>query len=974
MSIQEVVTPRDEFDELNFENLLAGGIELLQELAGDNWSDYNLHDPGVTLLEQLCFALTDVVYRSDADISQYFIGKNGKLNLPEQGLYGPTKVLSSGPVNAKDIEALLLSKIQGLNRVFLNPNNERFGEYQLAFGVSDSEQARIKESMYKLYHANRLLCSNVPISLKEVRSESISLLGAIEIDNGFGADATLASILLAAQNYISPTLAFTPYDELLTNDTSIDKVLQGPFSAIGVLNRQERKALVASDLSDKLLDIKGVKQVKELLFVLADGEPKTILENDESTAYTLLMPESTKAIRLQLLQNNEPVSVEMTSLLEHMQQQRMQNKSNASAMIEHPDIFPTISGDYWPLDEHYPIFQQLPANYLGSGHHSSCATDKHQKAHNRQLQGYLMLFEQFIVNNFRNLSQIKTLFSLTQDADNSYFSQPLGYEQAKSLYLFDGEEIEQTLNCIIQKGDDYLDRRNRILNYLLALYAESFPDEALKKLDGGANYETLSKDLIRAKIHLLKNIPEIGYRRMLGQNMSLPLGWSSSKAAMNMSGLQLKTSLMLGLWDVSQRSLLGVYKQLNLTLISKQPYSQISAGSNDSPSRIERLNSMIMEHFTPVFGNASQQNQLTKLSLEELTQLHYQLKMHGFIANNQLGKDIIEHGLQAESYRVGYVEKHSAFLLIFKTDANQWIALGSYYSKADAIKAASLFRLFIYNVQLLIDCNNQILLKKIPLTISKKHQFETNPLSLSDIFDEQELTDKHIREYFRPAISVVSNEYQTLAQIQSSAELKQLHASGLFKQGLCSEFLSAGVDASRYRIGLSKNPCSIILTFRYKQKTWIQLAAFEFNGNDAEEKAKATKDAKILASTCQQFLYALNRLGEGMHVLEHALLTTSSTSIEKPNYQLSVVLPNWLARFKSRDFQAFIETLLEQNAPAHLLCHVHLLDVNEMQKFESIYRDWYEAKDDRKEEKASLLTKLIKDFQAKNTPMNRARL
>ena len=33
---------------------------LLQELCGETWTDYNLHDPGVSILEQLCYGLTDL--------------------------------------------------------------------------------------------------------------------------------------------------------------------------------------------------------------------------------------------------------------------------------------------------------------------------------------------------------------------------------------------------------------------------------------------------------------------------------------------------------------------------------------------------------------------------------------------------------------------------------------------------------------------------------------------------------------------------------------------------------------------------------------------------------------------------------------------------------------------------------------------------------------------------------------------------
>ena len=50
---------------LNFQVLRDIGIKRLQALSSDLWTDYNLHDPGVTILEVLCYAITDLGYRNN---------------------------------------------------------------------------------------------------------------------------------------------------------------------------------------------------------------------------------------------------------------------------------------------------------------------------------------------------------------------------------------------------------------------------------------------------------------------------------------------------------------------------------------------------------------------------------------------------------------------------------------------------------------------------------------------------------------------------------------------------------------------------------------------------------------------------------------------------------------------------------------------------------------------------------------------
>ncbi len=49
---------------LDFNQLREEGMQLIQALSGGLWTDYNLHDPGVTTLEVLCYALTELGYRT----------------------------------------------------------------------------------------------------------------------------------------------------------------------------------------------------------------------------------------------------------------------------------------------------------------------------------------------------------------------------------------------------------------------------------------------------------------------------------------------------------------------------------------------------------------------------------------------------------------------------------------------------------------------------------------------------------------------------------------------------------------------------------------------------------------------------------------------------------------------------------------------------------------------------------------------
>src|SRR5690606_19783290 len=46
------------------------GIAHIEALSGNLWTDYNTHDPGITILELLCYVLTDLGFRIAKPISE----------------------------------------------------------------------------------------------------------------------------------------------------------------------------------------------------------------------------------------------------------------------------------------------------------------------------------------------------------------------------------------------------------------------------------------------------------------------------------------------------------------------------------------------------------------------------------------------------------------------------------------------------------------------------------------------------------------------------------------------------------------------------------------------------------------------------------------------------------------------------------------------------------------------------------------
>ena len=60
--------------------LRAEGLSHIQSLSHSLWTDYNAHDPGITTLEALCYAITELGYRSGFDMQDRFFGSSKRLS------------------------------------------------------------------------------------------------------------------------------------------------------------------------------------------------------------------------------------------------------------------------------------------------------------------------------------------------------------------------------------------------------------------------------------------------------------------------------------------------------------------------------------------------------------------------------------------------------------------------------------------------------------------------------------------------------------------------------------------------------------------------------------------------------------------------------------------------------------------------------------------------------------------------------
>jgi hypothetical protein len=90
---------------MDFELLRKEAISYIQRLSGKIWTDYNTHDPGVTILEVLCYAITDLSYRANKPIQDLLADESG--TLADQFFKG-SQILPGKALTIEDFRKLLM--------------------------------------------------------------------------------------------------------------------------------------------------------------------------------------------------------------------------------------------------------------------------------------------------------------------------------------------------------------------------------------------------------------------------------------------------------------------------------------------------------------------------------------------------------------------------------------------------------------------------------------------------------------------------------------------------------------------------------------------------------------------------------------------------------------------------------------------------------------------------------------------------
>ena len=98
-------------EESIFDSLQKNALETIRELSGQLWTDHAPHDPGITTLDILNYALSELDYQMSFPLEQYLTGSDNRFNPEDYGLFRPERVSGMAPVTPKDYRDHFLDQL-----------------------------------------------------------------------------------------------------------------------------------------------------------------------------------------------------------------------------------------------------------------------------------------------------------------------------------------------------------------------------------------------------------------------------------------------------------------------------------------------------------------------------------------------------------------------------------------------------------------------------------------------------------------------------------------------------------------------------------------------------------------------------------------------------------------------------------------------------------------------------------------------
>ncbi len=399
-------------------------------------------------------------------------------------------------------------------------------------------------------------------SVTVIGIEEVAVCADVELKADADIEWVQAKIWFEIEQYFNPPIRFYTSQELQNTGEPVEEIFNGPELNCGFIRTDDlekaslKSELRVSDIINNLMEIEGVIAVNRLLLTKYDAEGNAVKGDADfdpsktSASWLLLVNEQCQprlyknASRFLFYKNGLPFLPRMDEVSDTLNQLRGEAERPKLNNVDMELSIP--AGTFRDSKDYYPVQYSLPLVYGTGTEGVPSQASELRIAQAKQMKAYLMVFEQMVGNALAQLAHTADLFSLDPDIRQTYFVKVFSEEVIKGFdEIKNGKYGSEALEQISETRSEFLQRRNRFLDHLLARFGELFSDYALL-LNNVYGKQVALERLMDDKIAFLKAYPLISHNRAKAYDYT-----SGSYLQNNQPSIKKRVSLLLGYPDLT---------------------------------------------------------------------------------------------------------------------------------------------------------------------------------------------------------------------------------------------------------------------------------------------------------------------------------------------------------------------------------------------------------------------------------------
>lgn len=969
---------------LNREDYKEAWLNAMQQLSGNIWTDYNAHDPGITLMEQICDTLSELNQRASTPIQNLLNSQSRKdRNSLNNAFYDAVEILPTNPVTQDDYRILIIDRVQYVKNAWVEPVRDNMqgikGLYRILLQIDESARTeegikKIKQEVFSLFNQHRNLCEDLE-SIQVLDVDKIEIFADIDISSQVIAEEVLAEILFRLEEHLNPSIQFHTLEELLERGYTVDEAFDGPPPVHGIILKSDLRNMTQEIYVSKLIEIvQGVEGVRRITYFRVDknGIP---VEGDvipiRPNTYPVLNMDTIDDrfldgvdYPLQFFRGalNYELDLNTANHSLHSLYARYK-KGYQMKMLYHEKDFPsTLSLEQ--VAQYDSLQNALPITYgvheLGLPDYAKATRER--LALVKQLRGYLSFFEQIMVNYLAQLSNVRNFFSIDKSIDRTYYSnvpedlpgiydliysptvaqvqskQQCSLEDAKKIAL---KAFQDKVAKVTKNFDPFVDRRNRVLDHLLGRFGEQFSTDFLLKVSHyvgvGANDEKTRPEieLINAKIEFLQNYINISKNKGKGFDY---LG--ASLDPWNVSGLEKRSSLLLNIEQSGNESLLEPFKGIKNDRDELAPFDDlIEIVPKDTKEGVIILDALY--EMQNNFGFSEEElddelkdelDRLRKILQEEEEDDNQDQTEEDTGDQEQTPTDKQEEQLDTIDYTKRFVFRANSQKELIKDllsggiHGHNYIILPTKNKDTFSIFYKGRRKLGVYKVrEVSTRLAAKVAIEELIHYFHMINRYTEGMHVVEHLLLRPQAQDQH-------GFLLINDQDVVILESYEFGEIDE-------QRTYSDELIQVGSYRDNYKIQQDDSGAYIVALMN-NYDVFIARHPETFKAEyEAEEKMMDILDYIKSFKKSDVPIYNNIKFTTKQRKESDAASTGDFYSLT-----LSVILPTWPSRFQNTDFRDLLRNIIVLNAPVYVHIDFQWLDMDAMERFEAVYFDWLEER------------------------------